>query len=159
MNIANRACALLLVLFGSAAMAGEAADLDVQKLADRWSEAYNKQDWVAIARLYTQDARLMMHGEPTLIGRARIADYWGKDVKQGNPLTVLKVTHAIRGVDMILVHGDYQVIDRTSGQLLGFGRFAHIWTEDERRQWRLDRDLWNQPFNELDAGTLSRQQR
>jgi hypothetical protein len=45
---------------------------------------------------------------------------------------------------MILVHGNYQVVNRTDGTILGAGRFAHIWVGNRRLQseWRLDRDLW-----------------
>ena len=46
-------------------------------------------------------------------------------------------------LDMILVHGNYEVVRRSDGMLVGGGRFAHIWL-DEDGQWRLDRDLWLQ---------------
>jgi hypothetical protein len=42
---------------------------------------------------------------------------------------------------MVLVHGDYQVVDRDDGARVGFGRFAHIWTR-VGGEWRLDRDMW-----------------
>jgi hypothetical protein len=69
-----------------------------------------------------------------------------------NPLTVLTVTHSVDGFDMKLVHGDYQVIDRDSGVPLGQGRFAHIWTVGDDGVWRLDRDLWNQPYEPITPG-------
>jgi hypothetical protein len=48
---------------------------------------------------------------------------------------------------MILVHGNYQVIDRDSGDVEGSGRFAHIWTRSSASSpWLLDRDLWLDPF-------------
>jgi hypothetical protein len=43
---------------------------------------------------------------------------------------------------MILVHGNYEVVDRADGSKVGLGRFAHIWTADRNGTWRLDRDLW-----------------
>jgi hypothetical protein len=39
-----------------------------------------------------------------------------------------KVTHVLQGVDMVLVNGNYEVVDRTDGTKVGLGRFAHIWT-------------------------------
>jgi hypothetical protein len=34
---------------------------------------------------------------------------------------------------MVLVHGNYEVVDRTDGAEVGLGRFAHIWTAAKRR--------------------------
>ena len=130
-----------LCVAGSAAIAQE----DVQQLADRWVAAYNSHDRDALADLYSDDARLMVHGSPTVAGRAAIETFWANDFTEGNPLTLLTVTNSVNGVDMKLVHGDYRVIDRDDGALLGAGRFAHVWMLDGR-DWELDRDLWNQPW-------------
>jgi len=118
---------------------------NVQSLADRWVQAYNSHDRAALAMLYTADARLMVHGGPTISGRPAIREFWADDFEEGNPLTLLTITNSVTGSDMMLVHGDYRVIDREDGGLLGAGRFAHLW-KLEGREWRLDRDLWNQPF-------------
>jgi uncharacterized protein (TIGR02246 family) len=128
------------------ASAALAQDPNVQELADRWTAAYNSHDQDALAALYTESAHLYLHGSPSYAGRDSIRAYWADDMQVENPLTVLSVTHAVNGVDMKLVHGDYQVIDRDTGVPLGQGRFAHIWTLDAGGQWMLDRDLWNQPF-------------
>jgi uncharacterized protein (TIGR02246 family) len=117
----------------------------VQQLANRWVEAYNKHDRKALGALYTNDARLYAHGEPTVAGRTAIENYWAQDMKESNPITVLTVTNAVTGLDMTLVHGNYQVLNRTTGVSVGHGRFAHIWVRGSDGAWRLDRDLWNQP--------------
>ena len=54
----------------------------VQQLADRWVEAYNKHDRTALAGLYTERARLMMHGSPTIAGRDRIEEFWAGDFEE-----------------------------------------------------------------------------
>ena len=59
---------------------------------------------------------------------------------------MLTVTHSLKGVDMLLVHGNYQVINRDNGIVFGMGHFAHIWNMNEGGDWRLDRDLWNEPL-------------
>jgi ketosteroid isomerase-like protein len=120
----------------------EASSDEVQKLAARWTEAYNKHDRAALQALYSDDARLMMHGAPTITGRNPIGEFWARDFTESDPLTLLKVTHALQGVDMVLVHGNYEVVDRVDGSKVGLGRFAHIWTADRNGDWRLDRDLW-----------------
>jgi len=115
---------------------------DVQMLADKWTAAYNEHNRAALQALYTENSRLMMHGAPTIDGRPDIGDYWAGDFEESNPLTLLTVTHALEGVDMVLVHGNYEVVDRTDGTKVGLGRFAHIWRLDRNGGWLLDRDLW-----------------
>jgi uncharacterized protein (TIGR02246 family) len=138
----------VLALAAFAAHAQKAVQADVQELADRWTVAYNKHDRAALGALYTDNARLMAHGAPTVVGKAEIEEFWAGDFKDRDPLTLLKVTHSVAGSDMVLVHGDYEVLSRADGSTLGGGRFAHIWTRNTRDgQWRLDRDLWNEPFD------------
>lgn len=130
------------------------AQIGVQGLADRWARAYNRHDAVALGELYTEDARLLMHGSPTIAGRDQIVSFWAEDFGEGNPLTVLRVTSSVAGADMMLVHGDYRVVGRDDGRLLGLGRFAHLWVRDGGREWRLDRDLWNQPHEPYDRTAM-----
>lgn len=119
---------------------------DHQQLADQWIMAYNDHNPSALSALYTEDAHLMMHGGDTIKGREAIGDFWAQDFTEDNPITTLQVTHAMEGTDMVLVHGNYQVINRNTGILLGQGRFAHMWTLNDDGEWLLDRDLWNEPF-------------
>jgi uncharacterized protein (TIGR02246 family) len=138
------------------AMAQRATQADVQDLADRWATAYNRHDRGALGALYADGARLMMHGAPTIAGRQAVEEFWAGDFEDRDPLTLLKVTHSVTGSDMLLVHGDYEVVSRTDGSELGGGRFAHIWTRGGRNgEWRLDRDLWNEPFDPYTAGEVA----
>lgn len=116
----------------------------VQELANKWTSAYNSFDGDALADLYTDNAHLYVHGYPMLVGRDAIRAFWEDDFEIESPMTVLTVTHSVEGYDMMLVHGNYQVVDRKSGTLLGSGRFAHIWHNNDG-DWKLDQDLWNQP--------------
>jgi uncharacterized protein (TIGR02246 family) len=147
--IAGVASLALATGLASAAAAQDATA--VQDLANRWTSAYNSHDAAVLGQLYAEDAKLFLHGSPSYEGRQAIEEFWAEDMQVENPLTVLTVTHAVDGVDMKLVHGDYQVIDRSTGVPLGAGRFAHIWTLAEGGAWMLDRDLWNQPFTPVAA--------
>lgn len=118
------------------------AQTNIQDLAAKWVKAYNDHDRGALAALYEANAELMMHGGPTIKGQGPIGEFWARDFKEGNPLTLLTVTHAVDGSDMILVHGNYEVVGRDGGDKLGMGRFAHIWLKDAADNWKLDRDLW-----------------
>lgn len=135
------AAALAMLSFCSVATAQE-----VQELANDWTEAYNSANAAALGALYAEDAKLFLHGSPSVSGRDAIQDYWADDMQVDNPLTVLTVTHSVDGFDMKLVHGNYQVLNRNTGVPLGQGRFAHIWTRDGN-EWHLDRDMWSEAFN------------
>jgi len=124
-----------------------AQDVRAQDLADSWIKAYNAHNNAELAILYSENAVLMLHGEETVKGRQAIGVYWAEDFRESNPITTLSVTHTINGHDLILVHGNYQVIDRESGVMLGSGRFAHMWMKNDDEVWELDRDLWHNPFN------------
>jgi ketosteroid isomerase-like protein len=114
---------------------------EVQSLANRWTAAYNEADVPALAGLYSDNAELYIHEEGRFIGRESIRDYWAADMNRFNPITVLNVTDSVVDSEMMLVHGNYQVLDRNSGVPLGGGRFAHIWVLDADG-WVLDRDVW-----------------
>jgi uncharacterized protein (TIGR02246 family) len=146
--------AVLALALAAAAFGARAQD-DVQKLADSWQSAYNKHDRAALGALYTDDAKLMLHGSPTIAGRRAIETFWASDFQDRDPLTLMTVTHSVAGSDLTLVHGDYRVVSRTDGSQLGGGRFAHLWIRDGNREWRLDRDLWNQPHEIFDPATSS----
>lgn len=137
------ACTIAAAL--TAGLAGAASGVDPQELANRWTTAYNAHNPAELAALYDEAAVLMLHGSLTLHGRQDIHDYWVDDFRESNPITTLTVSHAIEGTDMVLVHGNYQVIERNDGTLLGQGRYAHIWLLKEG-EWVLDRDLWYEPF-------------
>jgi ketosteroid isomerase-like protein len=150
MNIAFVLRAGIVLGFSAAVfpvLAQRATGSDVQELADRWTSAYNRHDRAALGGVYASGARLMMHGAATIAGAQAIEDFWAGDFEDSDPLTLLTVTNSVTGTDMLLVHGDYEVVSRTDGSELGGGRFAHLWTRSDRGEWRLDRDLWNEPFD------------
>lgn len=142
-TIKGLAFAAMLAFAGAA----QAQTVNVDELAARWTAAYNQGAPDAVAALYSPTAELYVHNDQRYVGRADIRAYWAEDMGVKNPLTVLTVTDSVVDPEMILVHGNYQVLNRSSGVPQGFGRFAHIWVKDAQGAWRLDRDLWNQPVN------------
>jgi len=135
-----------LVIAGLTAMQGapllaQEDQPNVQELANRWTAAYNRADVNGVATLYSPSAEVYIHQEGRFVGRDDIRDYWAGDMGRSNPITVLHVTDSTIDTEMMLVHGNYEVIDRLSGVPLGSGRFAHIWVLNDG-EWVLDRDIW-----------------
>jgi ketosteroid isomerase-like protein len=114
----------------------------VQDLANRWTAAYNQGDAASVAGLYSPNAELYIHREGRYAGRAAIREYWADDMRRAEPITVLTVTDSVTDNEMMLVHGNYQVLNRRTGVPQGGGRFAHIWVRGAAGQWTLDRDVW-----------------
>lgn len=141
MKLRLAAAALALAACSLPAAASAQGDVSVQELANRWTAAYNSMDIPALGALYSDNAELYIHREGRMIGQAAISDYWAADVQRAHPITVLNVTDSVVDSEMMLVHGNYQVLDRNTGVPLGGGRFAHIWVLDEDG-WQLDRDVW-----------------
>ena len=115
---------------------------DAQALADLWTHAFNSRDVGAVAALYRDDAELSQHNALTLVGRDDIRAHWKTDLAHGNLLALLTVTSTLDGIDMTLVHGTYELMDRASGAAMDAGHFAQIWRLDGD-QWRIDRDVWS----------------
>jgi ketosteroid isomerase-like protein len=132
--------AVLSLAVGGAAQAQQTPT--VQELANRWTAAYNQGNSDQVAALYSPAAELYIHREGRYAGRADIRDYWASDMRRSNPITVLTVTDSVIDAEMMLVHGNYQVLDRRTGVPQGAGRFAHIWVRSGAGQWSLDRDVW-----------------
>ena len=116
--------------------------VDAQVLADLWTTAYNDHDGEALAALYTEGAELLAYGEQALTGREAIRSFWASDFGEGNPLTLLNVAQTVDGSDMMLVQGEYDVVDRDGGDTLVSGGFVQIWRLVDSGEWRIDRELW-----------------
>lgn len=114
----------------------------VQELANRWTAAYNQGKADDVAALYLPNAELNIHREGRYVGRDKIRSYWSEDMRRSNPITVLTVTDSVVDDEMMLVHGNYQVLNRQTGLPQGAGRFAHIWLRGGNGQWAIDRDFW-----------------
>ncbi len=136
---------LALSLALSAAGGALAQEVSVDDLAARWTAAYNRASADGIAAIYSPNAELYVHGDQRLVGRSEIRAYWARDFQVMNPMTVLTVTDSVVDKEMILVHGNYQVLNRITGIPEGHGRFAHIWIRNGDL-WFLDRDLWVEPI-------------
>lgn len=134
-------CIGAVILLASSGLRAQ-APFDAQGFADRWTTAYNDHDGEALAALYTEGAELMAHGGQALSGPEEIRAFWALDFGEGNPLTLLDVTHTVGGNDMMLLQGTYDVVDSVGGNSLVSGGFVQIWRLDSGGEWRIDRELW-----------------
>jgi uncharacterized protein (TIGR02246 family) len=70
----------MMLVLAAPALAQSKAEM--QKLNDKWAEAFNKGDAATVASMYTEDAYLLPAGAEMVKGRPAIADFWRQSMQQ-----------------------------------------------------------------------------
>ena len=84
-----RRLALVAVFCLAAVVPGHAQDkASFQKLADQWSEAFNKGDITRVAQMYVDDAVLLPPEAEMLRGKDAILAYWKKEAERVGDIKV-----------------------------------------------------------------------
>ena len=84
-----RKMALVAAFCLAIAVPGHAQDKAAfQKLADQWTEAFNKGDFAAVERMYAGDAILLPPDAEMLRGKDAVMAYWKKAAEQMGDLKV-----------------------------------------------------------------------
>lgn len=138
---------LLLILMISITGYGQ-ADQDkktIQKMADQFSQLYVKGDYHGMTDIYTPDAVLMSPGQDMIYGREAIYEFWSRDTAYH------QVFH--RSVsDSLEVVGDFafdngywysEAVYKGEKRPLASGKYLIIWKKNERGEWRMHHDIWN----------------
>jgi uncharacterized protein (TIGR02246 family) len=114
----------------------------IQGLNDRFSEAFNKGDSVAVAAHYTDDAVLMPPGAPLMKGREAIQSFWKKGAEQleGLRLTTLDVKPL--GNDGAREIGTWAAKTKAASPQEMTGKYVVIW-QKVGADWKLATDIWN----------------
>lgn len=131
--------ACLMLIAGPAAAQSKAV---IQKADDKWSEAFNKGDAMALAAIYTEDAYLLPPGAEMMKGRTAIAAFWGQQMQQIGDVrcTALDVKHL--GPNSAREIGTCSFKTKAQPPQDGTLKYAVVW-EKEGGQWRLLQDIWN----------------
>jgi uncharacterized protein (TIGR02246 family) len=78
-------CGIILLaglMLAVAAPALAQSKAEMQKLNDKWAEAFNKGDAAAVAAMYTEDAYLLPAGAEMIKGRPAIEGFWRQSMQQ-----------------------------------------------------------------------------
>jgi uncharacterized protein (TIGR02246 family) len=132
--------AAALVLTAAPALAQTTAT--IQKLNDRWTEAFNRGDAAAVAAMYAEDAYVLPPGHDMVKGRSAIEAFWkGAATQVGNAkLTTVDVlplgARAAREIGTVTLETKAQPPQRV------IGKYAVVWRKAGSR-WLLETDIWN----------------
>lgn len=125
--------AALLALSGCAAIDNR-SDAGVQQGMAAFKEAFNKRDAASLAKLFTEDAKLMPVNVPVMTGRAGIQSYWQAGFDQG-------VSRIEKTPIDVQVLGDTAIeISRfvvTIGEQKIKGKDMLVWKRSSDGQWRI----------------------
>jgi uncharacterized protein (TIGR02246 family) len=59
------------------------AEMGIRRFNESVTEAFNRQDAATMAGFWTEQARLLPHGEEMLVGRSAVQAYWQRAFDQG----------------------------------------------------------------------------
>lgn len=131
--------AALLALSGCASMENR-SDAGVQQGMAAFKEAFNKRDAASLAKLFTEDAKLMPANVPVMTGRPGIQSYWQAGFNQG-------VSRIEKTPIDVQVFGDTAIeISRfvvSIGERTIKGKDMLVWKRGTDGQWRIAADIWN----------------
>ncbi len=140
------ACAVALwVSMATAATAQDSAPIDAAQAL--WEQAFATGDGARAAEMaFTEDARLLPPGEPMVVGREAIAQYWQANFDAGVKELQLGLTAVeMVGDDTMIETGTWAVTVPTEdgGTMQVGGKALVVWKLEADGVWRMSQDMWN----------------
>jgi uncharacterized protein (TIGR02246 family) len=114
----------------------------MQKLNDRWAEAFNKGDAAAVAAMYAEDAYVLPAGAAMVKGRPAIEAMWRQNMRQIDNVKCTTIDVKPLGGSAAGEIGTCTF--KTKAQPLQDDalKYAVVWRK-EGGQWKLLQDIWN----------------
>lgn len=95
-------------------------------------------DSIGLSNLYTQDAKVMMTGAPSINGRNNIQSTMSGMMKSGISRLDLKTIEVWGTEDLITEEGEYSLF---AGETkVDYGKYMVLWKKEEGK-WKLHRDV------------------
>ena len=108
---------------------------------NRYSAAMAAGDSVAIAAIYTSDAKVMPSNMPALSGTAAITSFANENIKMGIKNVKFDVLGVWGGPDLVGEEGTYTISD-DKGAVIDKGKYLVFWKQEDGK-WKLFRDVFN----------------
>jgi uncharacterized protein (TIGR02246 family) len=110
----------------------------------RFVEVFNKGDAVAVAGMYTSDARVLPPNSQTIEGKENIQTFWQEFITMGVKVVKLETVKVEARGDTAYELGQYTLtIPQAGGQTItDQGKYLVVWKR-VGRGWKLAVDIWN----------------
>jgi uncharacterized protein (TIGR02246 family) len=114
----------------------------MQKLNDRWAEAFNKGDAAAAAAMYTEDAYVLPAGAAMVKGRPAIEAMWRQNMQQFDNVKCTTIDVKPLGGSAAAEIGTCSFKTKAQPPQDDALKYAVVWRK-EGGQWKLMQDIWN----------------
>ena len=108
---------------------------------NRLSAAITASDSVALAALYTSDAKIMPANMPAMSGTAGITSFANEAFKMGIKNVKFEVVDVWGGKDLVGEEGTFTISD-DKGAVIDKGKFLVFWKQEDGK-WKAFRDIFN----------------
>ena len=105
-----------------------------------FAATFPASDSVAIANLYTANAKVMVHGAPTISGRDNIQSLFGGFMKSGVNKVDLKTIEVWGNENYVTEEGEFSIF--VDDNMVDQGKYVVLW-KNEDGKWYLHRDIFN----------------
>ena len=109
------------------------------ELKHSWEVSFNKGDAGAIAKLYSDQAVLVMSGSKPVQGRDGIHKALEDMIESGVKVQIGSVQNVGTG-DLAYVYGPYSVLEHEGGRVVESGTYVEVWRRREGT-WQIDLDI------------------
>jgi len=113
----------------------------VQSEQGVFMDAFRKGDSIAVADVYTADAKVMNAGRPAAEGRDSIIHFFGRIFKGGPLMITTKTLGVWNNTSMIVEEGKWIMADK-NGEAYDHGKYLILW-KMENGKWKKFRDCHN----------------
>ncbi len=133
--------AVCLLLAAAPAMAQTKAS--IQKLNDKWADAFNRGDAKGVAAMYAADAYVLPPGAEMVKGPKAIEGLWRKEMKEIGDVKITTLNVKLLGPRAAREIGTATFRTKTQPPKNGSIKYAVVW-EKVGRSWKLLQDIWNE---------------
>jgi uncharacterized protein (TIGR02246 family) len=119
----------------------DSAKADIEKEILKWVNALKKGDISELGNLYTEDAKIMGHGRPSIEGRENIIKELEGFIRNKITGSVFKTLN-VWGNNEILTEEGTGVFSHEDGSVVSRGKYLLIWKK-ENGNWKIFRDMYN----------------
>jgi uncharacterized protein (TIGR02246 family) len=109
------------------------------ELKHSWEVSFNKGDAAVVAKLYSEDAQLVMSGSAPVRGRAAIRSTVEEMIKSGVKVRIGTDQNVGSG-DLAYVYGHYSVLDHEGGKSVEEGTYVELWRR-RAGTWLIELDV------------------
>jgi ketosteroid isomerase-like protein len=122
-------------------MSGEAVRKAVQEGNQRFGASVARRDYVSLAALYTEDARLLPPDAPIIVGRKAIRDFWASAIPSLGFVGATLNTLDLEASEDAACEVGEALLDLATGRMTV--KYVVVWRKGQDGSWRLHRDIWN----------------